>query len=153
MIKRWTVGISMALGTMAFVGLAGCGSAAVNTAATTAPQAANNTTITLTDMKVAVSPSFAAGKYTFTIVNKGALMHELLVFKSDLAQSKYPTEASGNVAEDGAGITKISDGENLAAGTSQTREIDLSKPGTYLFVCNLDGHYAAGMHTVVVTVA
>jgi len=50
----------MALGTMAFVGLAGCGSAAVNTAATTAPQAANNTTITLTDMKVAVSPSFAA---------------------------------------------------------------------------------------------
>ena len=153
MNKRWTTGISMALGTLTFVVLAGCGSTASATPSTQTTKAANNTNITLTDMKVDVSPNFAAGKYTFTITNKGALMHELLVFKSDLAQSKYPTVSSGNVNEEGAGITKISDGENLAAGASQTREIDLSTPGTYLFLCNLDGHYAAGMHTVVVTVA
>jgi len=104
-------------------------------------------------MKVDVSPTFTAGKYAFTITNKGALMHELLVFKSDLAQSKYPTVSSGNVNEEGTGITKVSDGENLAVGTSQTREIDLTVPGTYLFLCNLDGHYAAGMHTQVVTVS
>ncbi len=152
MIRRWTGGISMALGATAFVALAGCGSTAVDTTSTATPKAANSTTITLTDMRVDVSPKFTAGKYTFTIVNKGALVHELIVFKSDLAQAKYPTVASGNLNEEGAGITKISDGDNLAAGGSQTREIDLSVPGRYLFICNLDGHYAAGMHTQVVTV-
>jgi uncharacterized cupredoxin-like copper-binding protein len=153
MIRQLTRGTAIALGTMTFVLLAACGGTAGGSTATATPKATNSTTITLTDMKVDVSPQFTAGKYTFTIINKGALMHELLVFKSDLAQSKYPTVSSGNVNEEGAGISKVSDGDNLAAGASQTREIDLSVPGTYLFLCNLDGHYAAGMHTQVVTVS
>ncbi len=42
----------------------------------------------------------------------------------------------------------VSDGENVEAGKSQSRAIDLA-PGTYLFVCNIPGHFKAGMFTVV----
>src|SRR5438270_226734 len=48
---------------------------------------------------------------------------------------------------DAAGITKVSDGDNLDAGGSQSRAVDLSQPGTYSFVCNLPGHFRSGMVT------
>ena len=32
---------------------------------------------------------------------------------------------------------------------TQTRMIDLTQPGSYLFVCNLPGHVQAGMYSVV----
>ncbi len=43
----------------------------------------------------------------------------------------------------------MSDGDNILPGKSQDRKIDLSKPGTYLFVCNIPGHFKQGMYTYV----
>jgi uncharacterized cupredoxin-like copper-binding protein len=148
MTKRWTTGITAALGTIALVAIAGCGTATNAPTSNSTPAAANKLNIAISEMKVDVSPTFAAGKYTFTITNTGTLPHELLAFKSDLAQANFPTDSTGDVVEDGPGITKTSDGDNIDPGKSQTREIDL-KPGTYLFTCNLAGHYHGGMHTVV----
>lgn len=51
--------------------------------------------------------------------------------------------------EEAPGVNKISDGDNIAPGATQTRSIDLSQPGTYLFVCNLPGHFKAGMSQVI----
>ncbi len=83
-----------------------------------------------------------------TIMNSGQEPHELLVFRSDLEVSKYPT-TDGDITEDGAGISKISDGDNIAPGQAQQRTVDLTQPGKYLFVCNLPGHFKKGMYTVV----
>jgi uncharacterized cupredoxin-like copper-binding protein len=107
------------------------------------------TSVTLSDMKVTPSAvSVPVGKYNVTITNSGMMTHELLVFHTDIAPADLPIGADGKVAEDAPGF-KISDGDDLEPGASQSRVIDLSQPGTYLFVCNLPGHFAAGMHTVV----
>ena len=90
-----------------------------------------------------------AGKLNFSITNIGTIQHELLVFKSDLASSAYPLDSKGNIVEDGPGVTLVSDGDNIDPGKTQTRTVDLTQPGTYLFVCNIPGHFKAGMFSVV----
>lgn len=89
-----------------------------------------------------------AGHVTFAITNAGAAPHELLVFSSKLEPAAYPTDSSGTILEEGAGITLVSDGENLDPGGSQPRTVDLT-PGKYVFVCNIPGHFKQGMFTVV----
>ncbi|MDQ1392911.1 MAG: hypothetical protein QOF30_1888 [Acidimicrobiaceae bacterium] len=114
-----------------------------------APAPAALTSVTLSDMKVTPSSvSVPAGKYTVTINNAGMMTHELLVFHTDIAPADLPIGPDGKVNEDAPGF-KISDGDDLDPGASQSRVIDLSQPGTYLFVCNLPGHFAAGMHSTV----
>ena len=108
----------------------------------------NGQTVSLSEWKVTMPSTVKAGKATFTIANAGTTAHELLVFKSDLAPSAYPTNPAGAIVEDGAGVTLLSDGDNIDPGKTQTRTVDLA-PGTYLFVCNIPGHYPQGMFTVV----
>ncbi len=118
------------------------------TAAPTASPAAANT-IVLSEWKVDVPSTMKAGSVTFSISNQGTVQHELLVFKSDLAPAKYPTDAAGDIQEDGAGVNLLSDGDNIDPQGTQSRTVDLTAPGTYLFVCNIPGHFKAGMYTVV----
>ncbi len=105
-------------------------------------------TISLSEWKVAVASTMKAGPTSFTITNMGTTPHELLVFKSDLDPSAYPTDAAGDIKETGAGVILVSDGENIELGGSQPRTVDLS-PGKYVFVCNIPGHFKQGMFTVV----
>jgi uncharacterized cupredoxin-like copper-binding protein len=114
-----------------------------------APIAASPGPVTLSDFHVRpASSTIAAGKVTFQISNAGKVQHEFLVFRSNLAPSAYPIKG-GNIDEEGPGITKVSDGDDLDPGATQTRSVDLTQPGTYLFVCNLPGHFRAGMYSVV----
>ena len=125
------------------------GSALTTSSTTAATPAASPGPVTLSEFKVqTAATTVAAGKVTFQISNAGKVQHELLVFKSDLAPSAYPLK-DGNIDEEGPGITKVSDGDNLDPGATQTRTVDLSQAGTYLFVCNLPGHFKAGMYQVV----
>jgi uncharacterized cupredoxin-like copper-binding protein len=121
---------------------------ATPTAAPAASPSAATPMIALSEWKVGVPSTFSQGTYTFSISNQGTIPHELLVFKSDLAPSKYPTDAAGDIKEDGPGITLLSDGENIEPQGSQSRTVDLT-PATYLFVCNIPGHFKAGMYMVV----
>ena len=133
---------------LTFIGLlASCGSTSATTP--TATPTPSNPRIALSEMKVTMSSTFAAGQYTFTIANAGNIPHELLVFRSSLTPDKYPVDSAGAIVEDGAGITLVSDGDNISPGQSQTRTVDLSQTGSYLFVCNIPGHFAAHMYTVV----
>jgi uncharacterized cupredoxin-like copper-binding protein len=102
----------------------------------------------LAEWKVVVASSIKSGKTDFSIVNDGTAPHELLMFKSDLAPAAYPTDAAGDIQEEGAGVTLVSDGENIDPGGSQARSVDLA-PGTYLFLCNIPGHFKQGMFAVV----
>jgi len=100
----------------------------------------------LSEWKIDTPTHLKAGVYTYDISNTGAMEHEMLVMKTDLAPSALPMK-NGDINEDA--LPPISDGDNIAPGKSQTRTIDLSKPGTYLFVCNIPGHFKEGMYTYV----
>jgi uncharacterized cupredoxin-like copper-binding protein len=112
------------------------------------PSNAGGNTAVLSEWKIDVASTVKAGNATFTISNSGTIPHELLVFKSNLKPSAYPTDAAGGIIEEGAGVALVSDGDNIEPGGSQSRTVDLA-PGTYLFVCNIPGHFKAGMFTVV----
>lgn len=103
----------------------------------------------LSEWSVALPTSMATGQRNFAITNIGTMPHELLVFKSDLPPSSYPVDSTGAIIEDGPGITLVSRGDPISPGKTQTRVVDLTQPGTYLFVCNLSGHFKAGMFRVV----
>ncbi len=105
--------------------------------------------IHLSEWSVGVPTSIQAGPVSLSITNIGKVPHELLVFKSDLAPSSFPLDPKGNIIEDGPGITLVSDGDNIDPGGTQSRTVDLSKPGQYVFVCNVAGHFKAGMFTIV----
>ena len=45
--------------------------------------------------------------------------HELLVFKSDLDPSAFPTDAAGDIKEKGAGVILVSDGDNIDPAASR----------------------------------
>ena len=105
-------------------------------------------TVSLTEWKVTVAGTIKSGKTDLTITNVGVAPHELLVFKSDLKPSAYPTDTAGDIKEEGAGVKLVSDGDNIDPAGTQTRTIDLA-PGKYLFVCNIPGHFKQGMFTVV----
>jgi uncharacterized cupredoxin-like copper-binding protein len=105
--------------------------------------------VTLSEFQVRPgATTIAAGKVTLQIANAGMMPHELLVFRSDLAPADYPMH-DGDIDETGPGITKVSDGDNLAPGTNQTRVVDFTQTGTYLLVCNLPGHFKMGMYSVI----
>jgi uncharacterized cupredoxin-like copper-binding protein len=105
-------------------------------------------TITLTEWKVAVASTMRAGTFNLAIKNSGSTPHELLIFESKLDALAYPTQSSGGINEEGAGVALVSDGANIDPGGSQKRTITL-KPGRYLFVCNIPGHFQQGMYTLV----
>jgi len=96
-----------------------------------------------------VPPTVAPGNHAFTIANDGRTEHELLVFHTSLAPTDFPIGQDGDINEDAPGMNKVSDGDNIAPGDTQKRTVDLSQPGTYVFVCNLPGHFKAGMYQVV----
>ena len=120
-------------------------------AASTAPPSpspATGATVSLTEWKVVIGGTIKSGKTDLAITNVGVVAHELLVFKSDRAPSAYPTDAAGDIKEEGAGVKMVSDGDNIDPGGSQARAVTLA-PGKYLFVCNIPGHFKQGMFAVV----
>lgn len=84
-----------------------------------------------------------AGEVRFKTVNAGALPHEFKAIKTDVAADKLALDGA-KVDEDKYDLAEKSD--DLAAG--ETREVSWKlDSGRYVLICNVDGHYQAGMHT------
>jgi uncharacterized cupredoxin-like copper-binding protein len=88
---------------------------------------------------VPVPAEIPAGAIRFDVVNEGELEHEMVVIKTDLGAANLAT-GDGEADEAGA-VEEI----ELDAGDSGDLTVDL-EPGAYALVCNLPGHYAAGMY-------
>jgi uncharacterized cupredoxin-like copper-binding protein len=67
------------------------------------------------------------------------------VLKTNLAPKTLPVKG-GAVSEDAKGIVNVGEVEGLGSGNTKSTSINLT-PGRYLLVCNLPGHYSAGMVT------
>ena len=124
------------------------------TGATAASGGASATTVNATEKDFAISvegTQVSSGEVTFDVTNQGPSTHEFVVFRTNLAQDQLPTGSDGTVNEDADGLTHIDEVEDIASGSTQTLDVTL-KPGHYVFICNLPGHYAAGMHAAVTVV-
>lgn len=86
-----------------------------------------------------------AGPLTFRISNDGTIDHEFLILKTNIPNGEIPVEG-GIFEEDLASIEVIDEIPPFSAGSTAEITVDLQR-GLYQLVCNLPGHYEAGMHT------
>jgi uncharacterized cupredoxin-like copper-binding protein len=125
------------------VAAVGCGSTDNKTAKnTTAAKAAaaGPVTVKLGEWKVAPSTTTVkAGKVTIDGANDGKVTHELIVLRTDKAAASL---GSGKRVSEAGSVGELSD---LKTGSSAGKTLNLT-PGHYVLICNLPGHYAAGMH-------
>lgn len=75
---------------------------------------------------------------TFVVRNAGTVKHELVVLRTATKAAKLPVNDGGKASERG------SVGRQLAAGATRRLTLTLTK-GHYVLICNLGGHYMAGM--------
>ena len=93
-----------------------------------------------------------AGTVSFVALNHGTVTHELVVLPlaSGASAGTRAVGTDNTVSEDG-GVGEASNecgagaGEGIAPGDASWVTLAL-KPGRYELVCNLPGHYAAGMY-------
>jgi len=120
------------------------------TAPTTTIQVALGDT-SATSMYIHLSQSYVpAGPVTFIITNESTTMeHELVGFATKTPAADYKItgfEGDPNkINEDTAGPVVLDTGASLKPGATQMVTTDL-KTGHVALVCNLSGHYVAGMH-------
>lgn len=115
---------------------------AAASASSTAGAGASATTVRTQLMEWMVMPSKSrvrAGNVTFVATNAGKVKHNLVVLKTKLAPSKLPM--AGAKAKE-VGLV----GKTRVFGPKQTRKLALTlKAGRYVLICNVAGHYMAGM--------
>ena len=134
-MNRWRNNITTALA-FAAVLTVGLGAAA---AAPGRVQAPAKVSVVLKEWKLIPSSTrVAAGKVTFRVKNDGALEHEFVVLRSDSHHHLLKVKG-GEAVETGR------KGEIPKVVPGQVRTLTLSlKPGKYVLICNLLGHYRAG---------
>lgn len=104
------------------------------------------------DMAITLSQdTIPAGEVTFQVMNMATdTPHEMIVVKLDAAGQEFVVDP-GTEKVDEAAIAALGEVSGLKAG--ETGDLTLTlEPGDYKLICNLKGHYAAGM-VVAFTVA
>jgi uncharacterized cupredoxin-like copper-binding protein len=94
-----------------------------------------------------------AGNVTFLVANHGSIVHELVVLPlpGNLSVGNRPVGADGKIDEAGS-VGEASNscgqgaGDGIRPGATSWVTSTLA-PGRYELVCNLAGHYEAGMFT------
>ncbi len=113
-----------------------------------APPAEPSAAITLTGKirikakEMKFSPSAITtkpGPLKITLVNNGEMPHELVVLRT--SQTSPELKVTNKKVSEKNSIGEI---ENVKPGEEKTKTFNL-KNGHYVIVCNLPGHYSAGM--------
>src|SRR5439155_1403223 len=90
-------------------------------------------------------PNVLAGEVTIEVANHGKVLHELILMKTDTAPNALQMEADGGRAEESIpGQNDLGEVEDVGPGTSKSGTFTLA-PGRYVLLCNIAGHYKAGM--------
>ena len=132
--------------------LVACGNDAVETtavaASTTSDQAVATRApdtiipITLTEWALVTDSAVAPpGSAIFDVTNAGAIEHQLVIVRTPLAANALPV-SGGTV--DVARLEVVGEIGTLARG-DRDREAFLLQAGAHVLICNIAGHYEAGM--------
>jgi uncharacterized cupredoxin-like copper-binding protein len=134
--------ISVAAVALAFLGAIACSSSSSTT--TSAGGDTGGVSATEKDFEISLASSSApAGSVSFDITNEGPSAHEFVVIKTDDAPDALPVK-DGTVEEDKVDV--VDEAEDIAPSTTANLTTDL-EAGSYVIICNVTGHYEAGMHT------
>ena len=126
---------------MASAVLGACGTGAYD-----ADEPDNDIAGTLSEWAVEVDSKVAeAGEVKFTVKNEGTMGHEFLVVKTDIPDGEIPL-VGDRFEEPSEGIEVIDEIGEYPVGETKELIVNLDS-GNYQLVCNLAGHYEAGMHT------
>lgn len=100
-------------------------------------------TANLHDFGIELSQStFASGPITFNLSNDGPSVHEFVIVRSNLDPASLPV-VNGKVEE--SVLDAVDEVEDVAVGSTPQLSVNL-QPGSYIVICNIVGHYQAGMH-------
>lgn len=114
---------------------------------------ANKVTGSVSEWDVDLSADVAeAGEVTFAITNFGTTAHEFLVTRTSYEPGKIPLGDNNRFDEELDGITVVDEIPEFEVETTGLLKVML-EPGTYELLCNIEGHYAAGMHRTLEVVA
>jgi uncharacterized cupredoxin-like copper-binding protein len=130
----------VAVSALAVVPLLACGEAATPT-----PQPETRVEVALVEFGLEPTVLVSGpGETAFFVTNHGAIEHELVVIRTDRPASELVV-VNGQVDLASAGVVKGKIGTNdLQPGASGFLSLDL-EPGMYALICNIPGHYEAGM--------
>jgi|SRR5262245_35328541 len=135
--------ISVAAVALAFLGAMACSSDS-STTTSSAGGDSGGVSATVKDFSIDLASSSApAGSVSFDISNEGPSTHEFVVIKTDDAPDALPVK-DGTVEEDKVDV--VDEAEDIAPSTTANLTTDL-EAGSYVIICNVTGHYEAGMHT------
>lgn len=104
---------------------------------------------TLTEWSIMLDASSApAGDSNWAATNAGTIPHELVFFKTDLAPDALPVGSDDKVNRFAEGIQDVGviRSDDLVPGATVTETFNLAA-GSYVLICNIPGHYLAGMRT------
>jgi uncharacterized cupredoxin-like copper-binding protein len=103
--------------------------------------------VTLTEFKVEFDTmTVPAGEVTFDVKNDGTVVHEFVVFRTDLAEDALPEASDApEVDEADSSLESMGEVEDVEVGGSKSFTATLT-PGSYVAICNVAGHYDSGMH-------
>ena len=123
---------------------AGCG----ETHASASASASRTLAVTERDFHIEAPAALTAGTYTFDVANEGVTDHELIVAATP--DGSLPLRPDGlTIDEESIEPHEAGLLEPGGPGARRTLTVNLS-PGRYVFFCNMEGHYMAGMHAEVV---
>ena len=107
---------------------------------------ATSVAVTLRDVAIEPVPAEApAGPVRFTVQNAGAAVHELEVFRVPPGVDGNALPLDDHMADTEA-LEIVDEVEEIAPSTGATLSATLPS-GTYVLICNIAGHYEAGMHS------
>jgi uncharacterized cupredoxin-like copper-binding protein len=104
--------------------------------------------VTERDFAIKASPKrLSPGEVVFHALNRGPDEHELIVVRA--RDPKLMLRSDGmTVSEEGLKSSIVGTLEPGQPGSVRQLRVNL-KPGRYVLMCNMSGHYMGGMHTVV----
>jgi uncharacterized cupredoxin-like copper-binding protein len=106
--------------------------------------------VTLEDYRILSSvKARPAGRVSFDVHNRGPSTHEFVVFRTDQPADQLPLATDGlTIDEDSSFLHHVGEFSQVDIGRSRTLTLWLPS-GTYVLVCNLEGHYLGGMHLAI----
>lgn len=143
--------VLLTVGVLSLGALVACGGGSTTTGAPQASaitSAGGATTVAADEKEFSIGldkTSMPAGNVNFSIKNSGTVVHEFVVIDTDLAADQLP-QTGDEVDEDADTLTPVDEVEDIAVGATESLSVDLPA-GHYVVICNVSGHYAAGMHT------
>src|SRR5947207_5624421 len=111
------------------------------------PSSGTTVSVSLKDYRITSSmATVAAGTISFDVHNRGPSTHECVVFETAQPADRMPLGTDGLTIDEDSALLRHA-GEMAQVDIAQSRRLVLRlTPGTYVLVCNMEGHYLGGMH-------